>query len=139
VVLPLAGVQLAAWWLARHAEWQRLVPTAMLEHVDMQGILNRSAQLWWIIGGGLVLSVMGLIDDLRNLPWAPRLVIQFGVAIGLVFGAGVQATVFAPFPWIGGVLSVLWIMVLVNAFNFLDNMDSLSSGIALVRRPYSRS
>jgi len=29
-------------------------------------------------------------------------------------------------------LSVLWILVLVNAFNFLDNMDGLSSGIALI-------
>ncbi|HID24797.1 MAG TPA: undecaprenyl/decaprenyl-phosphate alpha-N-acetylglucosaminyl 1-phosphate transferase, partial [Planctomycetaceae bacterium] len=46
--------------------------------------------------------------------------------------AGVRATVFVPYPWVGLFLSVLWILVLINAFNFLDNMDGLSSGIAFI-------
>ena len=74
---------------------------------------------------------MGLIDDIRNLPWQPRLAIQVLVAIGLTF-AGVRATVFVEWPWVGYLVSVLWILCLVNSFNFLDNMDGLSAGIGLI-------
>ncbi|MGE3315210.1 MAG: MraY family glycosyltransferase [Planctomycetaceae bacterium] len=131
-VVPLAAAHLGAWLLLNHPDWRKLLPEDVATGIDLRGILDRSMQLWWIIAGGIILSVMGLIDDLRNLPWKPRLAIQFGVAIGLVFGAKVQATLFAPYPWIGGVLSVFWILVLINSFNFLDNMDGLSAGIALV-------
>jgi UDP-GlcNAc:undecaprenyl-phosphate GlcNAc-1-phosphate transferase len=44
----------------------------------------------------------------------------------------VRASLFLADPWIGGVLTVVWCVVLVNSFNFLDNMDGLSSGIALI-------
>jgi UDP-GlcNAc:undecaprenyl-phosphate GlcNAc-1-phosphate transferase len=87
--------------------------------------------MWGIIAGGTVLSVMGLIDDLRDLPWLPRLLVQLCVAAALVAG-GVQATVFVQLPWIGWGLTWLWILVLINSFNFLDNMDGLSAGIALI-------
>jgi len=132
VVVPLACVHLAAWLLVNHPDWQSLLPAQLAAEVDVRGLLARSVQMWSIVAGGLVLSVMGLVDDLKNLPWKPRLALQIVVAVGLVFGAGVQATVFAPSPLIGGVLTVLWMLVLVNAFNFLDNMDGLSSGIALI-------
>jgi UDP-GlcNAc:undecaprenyl-phosphate GlcNAc-1-phosphate transferase len=58
--------------------------------------------------------------------------VQFLLAIGLVLGAGLQATVFVSQPWVGQALTVLWIVVLINSFNFLDNMDALSSGIGLI-------
>lgn len=132
VVIPLAAAHLTAWLLLNRPDWQKLLPEEVATGVDLRGILERSWQLWWIIAGGVVLSVMGLIDDLKNLPWKPRLAIQCAVAAGLVFGAGVQATLFAPYAWIGAVLSVFWILVLINSFNFLDNMDGLSGGIAMI-------
>jgi UDP-GlcNAc:undecaprenyl-phosphate GlcNAc-1-phosphate transferase len=106
------------------------MPEALRPHLD--GFIHRSGQLWGILGLGTILAAMGLLDDRRALPWLPRLIVQFAVAAVAVFAAGVQATVFAPSPEIGSVLSVCWILVLVNSFNFLDNMDGLSSGIALI-------
>jgi UDP-GlcNAc:undecaprenyl-phosphate GlcNAc-1-phosphate transferase len=88
--------------------------------------------MWVILGAGSLLAVMGLIDDRRNLPWLPRLAVQFACAVLLVMVFDVEATLFLPLPWAGQALSVLWILVLVNAFNFLDNMDGLSSGIGLI-------
>ena len=132
VVVPLACAELAAKMLVTHDEWRRQVlgdvnlsPAGMLEHRN---------QLWWILGCGLILSIMGLIDDRKNLHWLPRLGVQIGVACALVFGAHVHATVFVPHSLeiVPELLSVLWILVLVNSFNFLDNMDGLSSGIALI-------
>jgi len=130
VVIPLLCAEAAARFLMKHQEWHtRLLDDA---GISLEGVLEKRFQLWWILGGGLLLSLMGLIDDRKNLHWVPRLLVQIGVACGLVFGAGVYATVFAPHPVVGQVLSVFWILVLVNSFNFLDNMDGLSAGIALI-------
>jgi UDP-GlcNAc:undecaprenyl-phosphate GlcNAc-1-phosphate transferase len=99
------------------------------EHLG--GVLYRSGLLWGILAAGTLLTVMGLLDDRFGLGWRMRLAIQFLVAIALVV-AGVRGTIFVEQPWIGGTLTVFWIVVLINAFNFLDNMDALSSGIALI-------
>lgn len=124
-VLPLAGAQL---FLSSTTATQ-LLPEELAAHVA--GIGARSGQLWAIIAWGTLLAVMGLIDDLKNLPWAPRLAVQLIAAIGLV-SMGVRATLFADAAWIGAIVTVLWILVLTNSFNFLDNMDGLTSGIGLI-------
>jgi len=81
--------------------------------------------------GAVVLFLTGLADDRWNLSWKLRLGLQLSVALGVVL-AGVRATVFISQPWVGFAMTVLWIIVLTNAMNFLDNMDALSSGIGLI-------
>ena len=57
------------------------------------------------------------------------------VALALVLvGSGVRVTLFPPFnhPVPGGLVSVLWIVGLTNAFNLLDNMDGLSASVGLI-------
>lgn len=125
MVLPLATAQA----LLSLTPIVKLLPPELAEHID--GLSARSGQLWAIIGWGTLLAAMGLIDDLKNLPWAPRLAVQVIAAVGLVF-SGVTATLFVGAPWVGAVVSVLWILVLTNSFNFLDNMDGLTSGIGLI-------
>jgi len=88
-------------------------------------------QMVAIIAGGATLFLVGLADDRWNIPWYVRLVTQLGVAIA-VTSMGVRATVFVTQPWIGFVITVLWIVVLTNAMNFLDNMDALSAGISMI-------
>lgn len=107
------------------------LPSWLPPGLDVNGAIERSKQLWTIVGAGTVLAIMGLIDDKRNLPWIPRLLVQLAVAV-FVVAMGVRASVFIPLPWIGWVVTVVWIMVLVNSLNFLDNMDGLSPGIGLV-------
>jgi UDP-GlcNAc:undecaprenyl-phosphate GlcNAc-1-phosphate transferase len=97
----------------------------------MAGVSLRSGQLWSIVAAGLVIAALGLIDDLSGLGWQQRLAVQLFVAGGLVAG-GVRGTLFVEIPWIGWAATVLWIVVLTNAFNFLDNMDGLSAGIGLI-------
>ncbi len=84
-----------------------------------------------IASGAVVLFATGLADDRWNLSWRLRLGIQAGVALGVTL-SGVQATVFVAQPWIGICVTVLWILVLTNAMNFLDNMDGLSAGIGVI-------
>ena len=97
----------------------------------LQGVLTRSGTMWAIIVAGTVLVIMGLIDDAASLPWWSRLMVQFLVAAALV-AYGVRATVFVTQPWVGMLLTMLWIVTLINALNFLDNMDGLSGGIGLI-------
>ena len=129
VVLPLLAAHVSVWWLTQLDQPPEWVPEEIRPYLD--GVLSRTGLMWGIIAGGTLLSVMGLIDDLRNLPWQPRLVVQILVACGLA-AAGVRATVFAPWPWLGLIISVGWMLVLINSFNFLDNMDGLTGGIGLV-------
>jgi UDP-GlcNAc:undecaprenyl-phosphate GlcNAc-1-phosphate transferase len=83
-------------------------------------------------GIGLLIVVLGLVDDLRPLPWQLRLAVQFIAAIGAVFMlSGLQVNNPSSLdPFLFWPLAVFWIVGLTNAFNMLDNMDALSAGVA---------
>ncbi len=127
VVLPLVAAQvLILLWRTHPPAW---LPLELSQH--LAGAAFRARELWGIIAAASVLAITGLVDDLRPLSWKLRIALQFGVSIAVVL-SGVRATVFVSVPWVGGVVSVLWFVVLVNSFNFLDNMDGLSGGVALI-------
>lgn len=132
VLIPITLAQIFAYWLVNQDSPPHWLPLSAPLLLSIKGVLYRSHQLWAILGCGTMLALMGLLDDRKNLPWWPRLLIQFLVAVFLVLVMDVRATVFAPLPLVGYVISVLWYLVLINSFNFLDNMDGLSSGIALI-------
>jgi UDP-GlcNAc:undecaprenyl-phosphate GlcNAc-1-phosphate transferase len=95
------------------------------------GVRNHSGQAIVIIVGAAVLLVLGLIDDRRPLgPWV-KLATITGVACFVAIVGRVRIAEFAH-PAVSIALTVLWILVITNAFNFLDNMDGLSAGVAAV-------
>jgi UDP-GlcNAc:undecaprenyl-phosphate GlcNAc-1-phosphate transferase len=97
------------------------------------GALKRLPELAEIFGLASVMMVMGLIDDIKNLDWRPRLGLQVGCA-AILAASGIRITLFGPIahPIIGGTLTVLWIVAMTNAFNMLDNMDGLAASVGLV-------
>ena len=105
------------------------IPEALRVHLP--GLLSRAAPAFGIAAGAVVLHVLGLIDDARHLgPWV-KLIVQFAVAGLLVFGFDVRMlTVLGFVP--SSVVTILWIVLITNAFNFLDNMDGLSAGVAAI-------
>ncbi len=96
------------------------------------GLVGKCGEIWFLIGCGTVLMLLGLVDDRRGLPWQLRIGIEFLVATVCVYGQGLQLTAFIELPWLTGILSVLWIVALINSFNMLDNMDALSGGVATI-------
>ena len=82
--------------------------------------------------------LLGLIDDLRPLSPAIRLIAECVAAIAVV-AAGVHMDVFAGLPvighWIDSAGTVVWIVVITNSFNLLDNSDGAAAAIALVTSP----
>jgi UDP-GlcNAc:undecaprenyl-phosphate GlcNAc-1-phosphate transferase len=93
------------------------------------GIRNRTGQLLVILLGGLLLHVLGLADDKRPLSPSPKLLAIVAVAILTATVGRVRLAEFAG-PTLSVILTTVWYIVIVNAFNFLDNMDGLSAGVA---------
>ena len=126
VLLPACGAMFAA---AKPELFDAVLPTQVAELLG--GVSLRAGMLTRVVIAGAVIAAVGLWDDARGLGWPVRLGVQFAVAIGLV-ASGIQATVFLNAEWVGQVVTVIWIVGLINSFNFLDNMDALSSGIGLI-------
>ncbi|HUR77323.1 MAG TPA: MraY family glycosyltransferase [Acidimicrobiales bacterium] len=80
-----------------------------------------------IVGGAVLLGVVGLLDDLRNLQPAPRLIAEVSAALFAV-AAGARVDIFGGV--IDVVLTVVWFVGVTNAFNLVDNMDGAAAGIA---------
>ncbi|HLY08102.1 MAG TPA: MraY family glycosyltransferase [Planctomycetota bacterium] len=79
----------------------------------------------------LVILVLGLVDDRKRLTARFKLLIQTIVAAGVAtFGQRLQ--LFDAPAVVGIAGTVLWILAVTNAFNLLDHMDGLSSGVALL-------
>ncbi len=86
----------------------------------------REGEALRVLALGLVIVLLGLIDDLRPLAWQLRLGIQTAVAVAAVITMPTHPA------WFVQVGAVLWIVGLTNAFNMLDNMDALSAGVAWI-------
>jgi UDP-GlcNAc:undecaprenyl-phosphate/decaprenyl-phosphate GlcNAc-1-phosphate transferase len=81
--------------------------------------------------GSLVMLAMGAVDDRRRLSPRLKLLVQAIAATGVAAG-GERLEIFNAGPWIGGAVTVIWIVAVTNAFNLLDHMDGLSSGVAAI-------
>jgi UDP-GlcNAc:undecaprenyl-phosphate GlcNAc-1-phosphate transferase len=87
-----------------------------------------------ILGAGSFLLLVGVLDDLREVPAWGKLVAQL-LATGIVIASGKAITLF-PAGVFGNVvnmaLTVLWIVGITNAFNFFDGLDGLAAGLAVL-------
>jgi len=128
ICLPLVAVTLAAHLVLRAGGVDRL-PPIFITH--QEGIAAKLPEVLAIVAGALVLHVLGLVDDVKALGFVPKLVAQFAVAIVIVWLFGIRACEVLGTP-ASIVLTVLWIVLITNAFNFLDNMDGLSAGVAAI-------
>lgn len=87
-------------------------------------------RLTGILLGATFIMVLGLIDDIKGLSPGLKLSGQFFAALLLIL-FGVRLTLFLPtYPAI--LVTIFWVVGITNAFNLLDNMDGLSSGVALI-------
>ncbi len=88
-------------------------------------------QMLAILLGGTLIVLLGFLDDIGNLGPATKLLGQ-ALAVLIVMKAGIAIKiVFLP-PVITYPLSFLWLMGMTNAFNIIDIMDGLSSGVGAI-------
>jgi len=94
--------------------------------------LHKIGQLAIILLSLLILFLLGLWDDKKHLGPFFKLTIQFAVAIIVAAFGEVRVEFFIESKIITSLLSAVWIVLIINAFNFLDNMDGLAAGIAVI-------
>ena len=91
----------------------------------------------WFLGASFILAVAGFIDDLRGLPALLKLAAQL-LAAGLLCYGGARLMLPSAWgawtmsPWIYVPLTLAWYVGIVNAFNLIDGLDGLSSGLAII-------
>lgn len=95
------------------------------------GLGARSGQLLVILLGLAGMLVLGWLDDRHELKPLPKFAGQFLIAT-LVAAAGIRITLFVPSVVVSYALTILWIVGITNALNFLDNMNGLCSGIGAI-------
>ncbi|MEL6740621.1 MAG: MraY family glycosyltransferase [Planctomycetota bacterium] len=104
--------------------------------VHVEGAADRTPMGIAFLGGLVVLHVLGLVDDRRPLGWLIKLVLMLGPAAVLaVFFQTRLLELLDPYvggAWLSVVATVLWFGVVINAMNFIDNMDGLSAGVAAI-------
>jgi len=83
-----------------------------------------------ILAGSLMVFVVGLMDDMNGISAQLRLAVQTAAALAAVV-SGVSFRLIGV-AWLDAALTVVWILWMINALNFLDNMDWLATGIAMV-------
>jgi UDP-GlcNAc:undecaprenyl-phosphate GlcNAc-1-phosphate transferase len=101
------------------------------------GMRAHAPLLALFLAATFLIHLIGLLDDRKPMrPW-PKLIAQLAVTTALVLiGETIEKGGFRVLTSIGlvpsTIISVLWIVALTNAFNFLDHMDGLSAGIAFL-------
>ncbi len=113
----------------------RLVPPAA---AFSERLASQLPTAWAILGGALILHVLGLVDDRKALGPLLKLGVQVGVAVAVSVFFDVRLLALLESWWgVPGMIAsvtvtVLWIVLITNAMNFLDNMDGLSGGLGAI-------
>jgi UDP-GlcNAc:undecaprenyl-phosphate GlcNAc-1-phosphate transferase len=88
-----------------------------------------ATQMILLLAGAAAFGLIGLVDDLRGLG-ASKLVVEAAVVTAIVWLGGFRVSL--PWPGLGEVLAILWILGVSNAINCLDCADGVAGGIAVI-------
>ncbi len=122
------GTGIAAAWLVPADFWSRALP-AVARHLE--GIRQRTPMAATLFAAAAGVHLLGLVDDRRPVGPILKLAVEAAAVSVLVFGFDVRLLVLLG-PVGSGALTLFWLLTVTNAFNFLDNMDGLSAGVATV-------
>ncbi|WP_353111907.1 MraY family glycosyltransferase [Microbacterium sp.] len=95
-------------------------------------------RMWSVLAAALLIAIVGVLDDLWDLDWFIKLGVQFLAAGIITVGGGLQI-LSLPFgemilvsSWVSIGITMLAIVVVMNAVNFIDGLDGLVAGVCLI-------
>jgi UDP-GlcNAc:undecaprenyl-phosphate GlcNAc-1-phosphate transferase len=105
---------------------------------EFDDVFVQSAQPLGIAAAALVIFVLGVVDDFRPLTAAPKLAGQV-FAAGLLFLSGVKMqfvllpdSVLVLSDDVSVLVTVVWLVAMINAVNLIDGLDGLAAGIVAI-------
>ncbi len=122
--------QIAAFWVFKNTDWFSANFGFLAEQA--KHFEEVYPKLLAICGGGTLMSILGFIDDWKGVGFSYK--IKFAAQIlvaGLLVLAGAR-TDFMPSMTLNALITIVWVIGITNSFNLLDNIDGLSSGIAVI-------
>lgn len=134
LVLPTI-LAVVALWLGRHFKVAIPPLTSSTLPLLTYGLHKRSLELAAILAGAMGMLLLGLWDDMRELEAGAKFFCQFAIAM-MVAASGARITLFVPNAVFSYAVTVLWILTVINAFNFMDNMNGLCSGLGAIGALY---
>jgi UDP-GlcNAc:undecaprenyl-phosphate/decaprenyl-phosphate GlcNAc-1-phosphate transferase len=100
--------------------------------------LQEQSGLYGLLWGGLLMFILGVVDDLKNLPAPVKLVGQLLAAGAAIWGGVEIHTLDLPgsklliLNALSIPVTVLWLVGVTNAMNFIDGVDGLASGVGIL-------
>jgi len=92
-----------------------------------------SAQLGVILAASILLFVVGVIDDVKEIPAGIKLLTQIACTVAVIASGIILRVIPDTFGIVGlignAILTVIWIIGITNAMNFFDGMDGLAAGL----------
>ena len=119
----------------RHSTSHTSVRLALLDpdaaFLLRHGLGRRVIELAGIFVGAFGMLWVGWLDDKRELRPRAKFAGQFLIA-ALVAASGARITIFVPSLIFSYAVTILWILTVINAFNFMDNMNGLCAGLGAI-------
>lgn len=89
---------------------------------------NFSQELLGILFASSILLIVGLFDDLKALSPQTKFLFQI-IATYILVKSGIRIQLLFIPPWLNSVLSFMWILSIINAFNIIDILDGMAASI----------
>jgi len=97
----------------------------------VHGINRRAIELAVIAFGAIAITALGWLDDKRELKPLPKFTGQLLVAVAVALACK-RITLFVPSLAFSYAITILWLLTVINAFNFMDNMNGLCAGLGAI-------
>lgn len=105
----------------------KFTSTNLISH----GLERRGLELVTIAFGAIAMTILGLLDDKHELKPLTKFAGQLLVAIAVAMACK-RITLFVPNVAFSYIITVLWLLTVINAFNFMDNMNGLCAGLGAI-------
>ncbi len=129
-IAAAALAAIAAAKLSVRLDWLAALIEPASEHIA--GFLSRLDELIVIMLAATALHILGLIDDKKHIGPINKLIVEFALAFAAAYLGDVRVELFIESRILTSIISSFWIVLLINAFNFLDNIDGAAAGIAAI-------
>lgn len=91
------------------------------------------SQIRGLLLGAVVIVILGVFDDIYDLPAKFKFVVQIVAALIAVFSGNEIKFLFTyPLGWLSIPVSVIWIVGVTNAVNLIDGLDGLACGVSTI-------